>query len=632
MNDLSSSADIANHRAKPSKSDAEVPSGPLNDTVVDSATAEAQGPPAVIRPFFRLVSGFWRGKSAARAWGLTVLVFGCMLAQISTQLGINAWNRLFFDALERRDASAVWGTMFWLPFLVGAVALAMSALFVSRMLFQTRWREWLTDRMAGWWIADQRYYRLGHVAPEQTAPEYRISDDVRLSVEPLVEFVIGLLGALIAAAAFATILWQVAGAARFTLQGVEIVVPAYMAVAAVAYAVIASTIAYIAGRPLVAKVSAKNEAEAQFRAEMTRLRENAESIALIRGDKDELSSVRATYNVVVEKWLKIIRQQGVIALVLNSNGALFPIIPLVLVTPKYLSGELSLGAVMQVVAAFSAVQGALIWFVDNFVRLAEWYASAARVRELAAALEDIDLGMIMDDESMIQLGESDDGAIHLENLSVADRAGRVVINDASVRIELGEKVLITGESGSGKSTLIRALAGIWPWGSGSIRVPKGLTIAFVPQRPYLPLGTLRDALAYPTSAETIKQEALEAAMRRCGLAYLIKQLDDEARWDQTLSGGERQRVAFARLVLQKPQIIIMDEATSALDEDSQFSMLSLLHQELKDSTVISVGHRSGIEEFHGRKIMLEKRVAGAKMTSRMLPRPLWHLFGVRSLL
>lgn len=581
---------------------------------------------AVLRRFFAVSRGFWQGEGALRAWLLMGLVVLCLLAQIGTQVAMNTWNRVFFDALERRDAEAVWTTFLWLPVLVVTIALVVSALLVSRMTFQARWRAWLTRHMAGWWIADQRYYRLGFVAPDQSAPEFRIADDVRLAIEPLVEFALGLLSAVIMAATFATILWYVGGSARLTLGGRTIEIPAFMAVAAVLYAIIASGAAYVAGRPLVGRVSEKNEAEAQFRAEMTRLRENAESVALIRGDKDELRSVLSGYGTVVGAWMKVIRQQGVIALVLNSNGALFPLIPLVLVTPKYLSGELSLGGVMQLVAAFSAVQGALIWFVDNFIKLAEWYASAARVMELVTALEEIDLGTVMEDETTIDLGTSDDGAILIEGLSVADRAGRVVINDASVRIAMGEKVMLTGESGSGKSILIRALAGLWPWGSGSIRVPKGVKIAFVPQRPYLPLGTLRQALTYPDQKK-VPQAVMEKAMRRCGLGYLIKQLDLEGRWDQTLSGGERQRVAFARLLIQKPQIIIMDEATSALDEESQFSLLSLLHQELAAATVISVGHRTGIEEFHGRQIMLEKRQAGAELTFKRLPNTLWRLLG-----
>lgn len=587
---------------------------------------DANPTPSVGLAYLRLACGFWKGERRGRAWVWTLLVAVFMLAQIGTQIGMNIWNRVFFDALERKDADAVLSAFLALPLLLAAITLTVSALVFSRMNLQMRWREWVTRRLAGWWLADQRYYRLGFTSPNQSAPEYRIADDVRLSVEPLVEFALGLTAATITAATFAAILWRVAGSIQVSIAGNLIEIPAYMALSAVLYAAIASGLAYLAGHPLIKRVAAKNEAEAQFRADMTRLRENAESIALIRGDKDELNLLLKAYDAVVERWLKVIRQNGVIALVLNTNGALFPIAPLLLITPKYLSGDITLGGVMQVVAAFSAVQGALIWFVDNAVKLADWYASAGRVMELARALDDIDIGTVMEDETHIAFAESDDGSIYMERLSVADNAGRAVIGEASIRIARGEKVLLTGESGSGKSILIRALAGLWPWGSGTIRWPSGASIAFVPQRPYLPHSTLRSALLYP-HAEEVSDEIIRNAMRRCGLAYLIRKLDDETRWDQQLSGGERQRVAFARLLIQRPDIIIMDEATSALDDDSQFSLLSLLHEELADATVISVAHRSGVAEFHGRQIKLEKRPAGAHITQSFLPKPLWHLFG-----
>jgi vitamin B12/bleomycin/antimicrobial peptide transport system ATP-binding/permease protein len=576
--------------------------------------------------FIRFAAGYWKSPGAAAAWILTVVVLASLFAQIASQLGMNSWQRLFFDALERKDPSAVWAAVLWLPALLAFIAMSVSALVVSRMLLQVCWRAWVTDRLAGWWIADQRYYRMTFTAPDQGAPEYRIADDVRLAVEPLVEFALGLLAALITALTFAAVLWQVAGSATITVADISITIPAYMAFAAVIYAIVASLAAYFAGRPLVARVSAKNELEARFRAEMTRLRENAESIALIKGDRDELSATRQSLGAVVSAWVSIIRQQGVIAIVLNTNGALFPVLPLLLITPKYLQGEVTLGAVMQVVAAFSAVQGALIWFVDNFVRLAEWYASARRVEELRGALMDLDRGMVMEDDAMITIRPSADASIILENLSIADAGGRVVIQESTVRIAAGEKVMIKGESGSGKSTLIRAIAGLWPWGSGTIHLPENVPVAFVPQRPYIPLGSLRQALLYPHAEQTVADEAIAIAMKRCGLGYLVGKLDvPDVRWDQTLSGGERQRLAFCRLLLQRPLVIIMDEATSALDEDSQASLLSLLHNELAPATVVSVAHRAGVEEFHERSLHLKKRASGATISVQALPKSLWRL-------
>lgn len=577
----------------------------------------------------RLATRFWTGASAGRAWLLTVVVLAFAFAQIGAQVGINSWNRMFFDALEKKELADVITAIGLLPLLVVFAALTMSGLVVSRMLLQVRWREWLTNRLAGWWIADQRYYRLGFLATEHTAPEFRIAEDVRISTEPLVEFAIGLISAFVTALTFAAILWTVAGSISFEVAGRTFHIPAYMAIAAVLYAVITSTTAYYVGRALVGKIAAKNETEALFRAEMTRLRENAESIALIKGDADERTSVIETYANVVRAWMAVVRRQGFIALVLNTNGALFPIIPLLLATPKYLSGELTLGAVMQVAAAFSAVQAALIWFVDNFVRLSEWYASVVRVDEFVETLEEVDIGTIMEDEHQIVLDESDDEAIHIDNLSLAHRNGRVVIDDASIRIQPGEKVLIAGESGTGKSTLIRALAGLWPWGSGRIAFPRDTPYAFVPQKPYLPRGTLKDTLLYPDNGAAVPDTDIVKAMERCGLGYLGKRLNDEDDWDRVLSGGERQRIAFCRLLIQKPPIIIMDEATAALDEGSQDSLLSLFEDELAGSTVISVGHRPGLERFHERKITLVRRPAGARVHSTPIRKSLWRLLAGR---
>ncbi|MEF3366730.1 ABC transporter ATP-binding protein/permease [Methylocystis sp. 9N] len=578
------------------------------------------------RLFGKLALKFWSGETRRHAWLLTFFVALFIALQLAAQLSINAWNRYFFDALESKSVDALWQDVLLLPVLVIFSGLAASGALVARMTMQTHWREWLTETLAGWWLEDQRYYRLEVAADEQTSPEYRIAKDVQLAIDPLVEFAVGFVTAVATAAAFVGVLWTIGGALEFDLFGAHFILPGYLGLAAVAYAATAGGLVYIAGRPLVAAVSQKNEAEAQFLAELTRLKENAESIALIRGDADELMSILQNYKRVVAAWLRQIRCNGVVASFQSANGALVPLIPLVLVSPKYLSGALTLGAVMQLASAFVAVQVALNWFIDNFVRVAEWMASANRVDELTEALEGLDIGVIMGEKEFIDFGVSDDDEIHIEELSVAHRCGRVVVASANVVIPAGEKLLVGGASGTGKSTLVRALAGLWPWGSGRILLPKDAHIVFIPQKPYIPLGTLRQALLYSISDKEITEDMIHGAMRRCGIGYLIKNLDEERRWGQTLSGGERQRLAFARLLLQRPQIIIMDEATSALDEESQISMLRLFNEDLAFATVISVGHRSGMEDFHDKKLVLERRAAGAHITSRKLQKSLWHLF------
>jgi putative ATP-binding cassette transporter len=365
------------------------------------------------------------------------------------------------------------------------------------------------------------------------------------------------------------------------------------------------------GRPLVAGNIAKNEAEARFRFELTRLRENAESIALIRGEPDERAILARSYGRLVGRWLAVVGLHGRLTWITNASGALIPVVPLLLATPKYLSGELSLGAVTQLAAAFFQVQIAVAWLVDRYKPVAMWYASARRVMALVEAAEELDrldaaLGGIE------RLGVAD-GRLALHGLTVADRAGRVLVRDAEVTIEPGEKVLILGDSGVGKSTLMRAIAGLWPWGAGRILVPRDAAIAFVPPRPYVPLGSLREAILYPAIALDIGDDEIAAILDECGLAEWSGRLDAVERWDQILSSGERQRLAFARLFLQKPPIAILDEATSALDEASQAVLMMLVRTELPNTTVISVGQRPEAAAFHDRCLRLQRTAGGARL-------------------
>lgn len=562
--------------------------------------------------FVKLSLKFWTGQTRRTAWLITASVVILVGVQLAAQLGVNFWSRSFFDALERKSSTDLEWTILTLPLLVAFNGVAVSGALVARMTLQMRWRAWLTEAITGWWLKDQRYYRLAVAVDDIRAPEYRIACDVLLAIEPLVEFAIGLLTAITSAAAFVGILWSVGGSIKLSLPGSHsIVVQGYLGLAAIAYTMITASLAYLSGRGLVSAVGQKNETEARFLAQLTRLRENAESIALIGGDQHEANSILRTYKEVMSAWTKQIYHNGLIANVQSANGALVPLIPLVLVAPKYLAGSLSLGAVMQVAAAFVSVQVVLNWFVDNFVRVAQWMASAKRVDELVEALEGLDVGVIMDERQAIEFGVSSDRNIYIENLAVAHRNGRSVIASASVVIKAGEKLLVSGESGAGKSTLVRALAGLWPWGSGRILLPEDTKLIFVPQTPYLPLGTLRHALLYGMPHAVVTDDVIQGAMRRCGLGYLIKNLEREERWDQILSGGERQRLAFVRLLIQRPQIIVTDEATSALDEESQASLLRLFNENLSYATVISIGHRAGLEEFHDKKLVLERRRAGS---------------------
>jgi vitamin B12/bleomycin/antimicrobial peptide transport system ATP-binding/permease protein len=589
----------------------------------------APSPRAVGRTFFRVARGFWSGPTRRTAWALTGGVLVLVIATLVAAFGVNTWNKFFFDALEKKDVHTVLlgvAAIFGLALASAAIAVGLVHM---RMRLQLRWRQWLTHHLIERWLNDRRFYQLNIVAGESIHPEFRIADDTRLAIEPLVDFVIGLLNAILAAVTFIGVLWVVGGALDLKPFGIPFVLPGYMVFAVVLYATLTSSGIILLGRPLIRHVEEKNTGEARLRYELTRVREGAENIALIGGDDDERARLDETFGQLAARWIKVIVQQARMTWISNGNSVLSPVVPLLLGAPKFLAGEMSLGSLMQAAAAFAQVQMALNWLVDNAIRLAEWFASAQRVAELAGAVDELEatIGRYGSDQTVV-LGASPDDALHIENLSIKQQNGSLMIDGADAVIAQGEKVIVKGESGTGKSTLIRAMAGLWPWGSGKILRPEEAKIAFMPQRPYMPLGTLRHALVYPATDLDVSDDVLRDALRRCGLSHLADRLDDEDQWDGILSGGEKQRLAFARLLVNPPDIVIMDEATSALDEVSQARMMEFQRTDLASATIISVTHRPGLEEYFDREIHLIRIEEGGHATTRERRHPplrnLWN--------
>ena len=357
--------------------------------------------------------------------------------------------------------------------------------------------------------------------------------------------------------------------------------------------------------------------EADFRSGLTRAREHAEGIALMRGESDERERLRGSLFDLRTAWHRQTRGQGNLSLLTSSLAYLAPIVPLIVALPRYLSGQIQLGGLMQTAQAFSSVQWALSWLIDNFPKFADWRASTNRVVHLHVALTDLEESVeSSDDHERILVHEpTESDSLLMRELGLTRPDGEMLVAEAEVEIRRPERVLIRGQSGSGKSTIMRAVAGVWPWGKGDIHLPKG-SIAFMPQKPYFPLGTLREVLHYPKAPEGITDEILRETLHNVGLDHLKDRLDDEERWDHILSGGEQQRIAFARTVVHKPDWIFMDEATSALDETGQENIMKLLIETLPETSIISIGHRPGLEVFHTRELALVPSATGARLGQR----------------
>lgn len=566
---------------------------------------------AMFSRFWSTARQFWQKDSAKTAWPLTIGLGVLILLQLAVQLRLNVWNRDLFNALERKDGEAVAiEALIFLPLATALVGLGILAVY-GRMRAQREWRAWLTERVVDRWLTHGRYYQLNLVRGEHQNPEARIAENIRVATDAPIDFAVGIASAFVTAATFIGVLWVVGGNFKVEWHDATIVIPGYLVIAALLYSLLASGGMILFANRFVAVSEDVNQVEAEYRYALTRLRDNGESIALLGGENEERAGLRKLLSQVMRQWLLLAIQHMRATLVSNGNTVLAPVIPLVLCAPKYLEGAMTLGEVTQAAAAFVLVQSAFNWIVDNYPRWADWMASVRRVASLLISLDYLD--QVEESSVVIQRAEYDGKGLRLRNLSVTLDDGTVVIRDADVVVEPGEKVLVRGESGTGKSTLMRAIAGLWPWGKGDIFIPRGARLFLMPQRPYVPLGALRRVATYPLAAQDVSDDLLRELFDRVGLGHLSDRLGEEAPWDDMLSGGEKQRIAFVRLMLHRPDFIVMDEATSALDPESQERMLVLIGERLPQAAIISIAHRPELEAFHQRVIVFEHRPGGSRL-------------------
>jgi putative ATP-binding cassette transporter len=581
--------------------------------------------------FWISARGFWGRGGDRLAWIFSIGLAILIVTNVGFQYSINVWNRAIFDAIERRDSATVYHlTAVFFPLAIGSVVLGVAQVY-ARMSIQRRWRACLTNSVVSRWLTNGRYYQLNLVRGDHQNPEYRIAEDLRIATDSPVDFAAGVTSAFLSAATFVAVLWTIGGALTVTVAGSSITIPGFLVIAAVLYAAIASGSIIVIGRRFVQTSEDKNQAEAEYRYTLTRVRENGESIALLGGEQEERDGIDKTFTKMLHQWARIAGQHMRTTLVSQGSGLIAPVVPLLLCAPKFLDGSMTLGQVMQAASAFTIVQTAFGWLVDNYPRLADWNACARRIASLMMSLDGLERAERGDGIGRIQRGETEGEAIlSLQDLSVTLDDGTAVVGEAEVVIEPGERLLVAGESGTGKSTLVRAIAGLWPWGGGSVNFHPDRRLFMLPQKPYVPSGTLRRAVAYPGAAEDWTIEEIGETLDKSGLGHLKDKIEEDAPWDQTLSGGEKQRLAFARLFLHNPDIIVLDEATSALDAKSQDKMMELMIKQLPKATVVSVAHRAELEAFHSRKIVLERRKGGAKLVSDLdlIPRKGKHrLFG-----
>ena len=548
---------------------------------------------------------------------LTILVVLVVCLNAVAQVRLNTWQGAFYDALGQRDVPLF---LHELLIFVGIVA-ALLVLAVSQSwlneIIKARLREWLTHDLLNQWLVAKRVYLLIFAGEIGVNPDQRIHEDARHLTELSSDLGIGLLQASLLLVSFVGVLWLLSAQVVFSFDQRHFAIPGYMVWCALAYALAGSLLTWRVGRPLIKLNADRYGREAELRFALVRISESAEGIALYGGESDERKIINPTLDHVITIMCRLAGSLARLTWITSGYGWVAIVAPVLAAAPGYFSGSLSLGGLMMVVGAFYQVQQALRWFVDNFPRIADWRATLLRVTSFRSSLEAVET--LNPDSDHISIITHPAGNLAFDDLSVSLPDGRAALEEGQVEVRPGERILLIGEPRVGKSTIFLALAGLWPWGTGVLRLPERSSMSFLPQRPYLPLGTLRAALCYPLEAGRFSDAAIRAALERVGLSRLVPMLDLEQRWDKALEVDEQQCLAFARLLLHRPKWVLIDDGLSALDEDHRREVLSIFERELAGSALIATARAPGHNGFYTRKLHVVRRAHEPHMHATAAP-------------
>jgi putative ATP-binding cassette transporter len=553
---------------------------------------------------WRIAAPYFYSEDKWAGRGLLAAVIAIELAVVFLTVLFNRWNNVFYNALqERNQAVFTYQIGYFCVLAAFWIGLKVYQLYLNQWL-QIRWRRWMTDRYLGSWLHDANHYRMQLLGDAADNPDQRIAEDTQRFVEQTLSLGIGLLSAVVTLVSFVFILWGLSNEAPLHLFGKDIAIPGYLVWGALIYAVLGTTLTHLIGWPLVGLNFQQQRYEADFRFNLVRARENAEQIALLHGEPVERTRLLSRFGFVVENWLGIMQRTKKLTAFTATYSQASVIFPYVLVAPAYFAEKVQLGGMMQTASAFSSVQDSLSFFITSYRTLAEWQSVVARLSGFETAIENA--AALMTKENIIHIASDGKGTIDLDKLLVSLPNGTPLVTADGFSIRSGERTLLTGPSGSGKSTLFRAIAGIWPFGAGSIAIPSQATLMMLPQRPYFPVGTLKAAIVYPAEPSAFSPEQVGETLGAVGLPKLALRLDEDAHWNRTLSLGEQQRLGIARALLHKPQYLFLDEATASLDEPSEAALYDLIKDRLAATTIVSIGHRSTLEAFHQRGVTLAR--------------------------